>query len=725
MRLLVRHLDDFFTALGYKTLPEEHRLTVEDTALLTSSQQVIVAGNAQFITDEEITFQPPRYVVIEDGAPRQHIERLQRACSVCKAPPMLVNFSRFIDPLWQASQAANAAQADSQAAADLDILTGLSDAQRPDPSALYTDQAVRTEAEKPKRLDALVTCEEWIASGQGNLVVLAPAGLGKSELAAVLEWRAAIGYLSRSNRAGFEALPPLAIRVQLRELPTLSLDAIANYLRVRGMERLKNREVLTQLLLHNRIALLLDGLDELSIPRPLMEEGLAEINFFAQEGARVLITSRSGYYGSEGAIRAKLGHESIYVLEPLDEERGAELLTKRGASKDEARRAIASLPHQLRGVPLFLIWAWRSRFKGEGVTELGSGKARLLLDFVRLFCIRDEPRIKVPAESQMTILKDVAYHSAFVGVVSKQDLTYLVGEEDSPFIEGPHALLRLQDDREISFRDATFESLFLAEAVAKEWQAREGAGENEVKAWLGDRLGVVKLESLTADFLAELLTETEIRTAWGLAAQAPTRYQPYARRNLLAIALARLRETAEGKSAAERAAVLQAVLGSTDLSETVLLDLVIEMIDFRGWNLRGCEGRGAYIAFCSFEGAEFDAGLNGADLVSSSGLEAKVPEDEILRRGVRRLGRVLGPWRNHALGQHVLKPEIAEDTRGLDKEAMKILRAQGLAELQTGKGGRKFWQLNDQARSALREFLTNPSVVSPSLTDLLLALGRG
>ena len=35
MRELVRRLDDLFTALGYKTMPQGHRLTVEDTALLT------------------------------------------------------------------------------------------------------------------------------------------------------------------------------------------------------------------------------------------------------------------------------------------------------------------------------------------------------------------------------------------------------------------------------------------------------------------------------------------------------------------------------------------------------------------------------------------------------------------------------------------------------------------------------------------------------------------
>ncbi len=282
MRELVRRLDDIFTALGYKTMPQEHRLTVEDTALLSSSQQVIVAGHASYIADEEITYQPPRFVVIEDDAPRRHIERLQ-------------------------------------AAADLDIATGLSEAARPNPLALYTDQLLCIEKGSPERHTALAFCDEWLTKGGGTLVVFAPAGLGKSELATILEWNAALRYFRNSGREGFDALPPVALRVQLRELPMLSLEAIAQHLRAnRGLERIRNREVLVQLLLHNRLVVLLDGLDELSIPRPLIEEGLAEINFFAEQGARIMITARSGYYGSEGVIHAKLGRESIATLEPLD-----------------------------------------------------------------------------------------------------------------------------------------------------------------------------------------------------------------------------------------------------------------------------------------------------------------------------------------------------------------------------------------------------------------------
>ena len=227
----------------------------------------------------------------------------------------------------------------------MDIATGLSDAERANPWMQYTDQVIRTETDSPEKKSALIHCEEWLESGNGNLVVLAPAGLGKSELTTVLEWRAALKYFTASGKPGHSSLPPLALRVQLRDLatPSLSLETLAEYLRSRrGLDRIRNAQVLSQLLLHDRLVLLLDGLDELALPRPLLEEGLADVDFYAQQGARVLLTSRMGYYGSEGAIRASLRRESIVVLEPLDEVAGLDLLSKRGASPEEATRAFAS-----------------------------------------------------------------------------------------------------------------------------------------------------------------------------------------------------------------------------------------------------------------------------------------------------------------------------------------------------------------------------------------------
>jgi hypothetical protein len=724
--VLVQQLSDFFSALGYKTIAEDRRLVVEDTALLSTSRQVIVAGNAQYIDDGEVTRDPPRFVVIEDGAPQSHIERLTLACAVAKSPPKLVSFSRFIDPLWQADLAAKMAQADATSASDLDIATGLSDVDRSNPGALYADQVVRTESESPERHSALIHCEKWLESGEGNLVVLAPAGLGKSELTAVLEWRAALNHFNASSKKGFEAPPPLALRVQLRDLSAsgLSLDALADYLRgFRGLERIRNGQVLAQLLLHRRLVLLLDGLDELPIPRARMEEGLADINFYAESGARVMITSRMGYYGSEGAIRAKLRRESIVVLEALDESAGLDLLAKRGASIEEARSAFSSLKPELRGVPLFLIWAWKSGFGEEKKGHQVAGRAAALINFVRLFCIRDEPRVRLPADSQMDALTDLAYQSTFVGDVTRTDFAYLVGEEEGPMVEGPHALLRQREDGMMVFREATFENLFLAQGIVRGWHARREGGVSDLKVWLGDRIGAIKLESLTVEFLAEFLSDAEVREAWLLGSEAPARYQPFTRRNVLAIVLAKLREQGDGKSATNRAGILASLLGTKDISDTVLLDLVIEQVDFAGWNLGGCVGRGAYLAFCNFEGAIFDSGLDGADVVEGSGLSAKVPEEEILRLGMRRLQRVLVPWRNHAVGETALKPELSEETRGLDAKGMRILRTQGLANMGSGKRGVEYWRLTDEAKRLFRELLNNPSVPSPQIKELLMKLG--
>ena len=64
--VLVGRLDDFFSALGYKTMVADRRLVVEDTGLLSSSRQVIVAGNAQYIDEDDVIRDTPRFVVIED-----------------------------------------------------------------------------------------------------------------------------------------------------------------------------------------------------------------------------------------------------------------------------------------------------------------------------------------------------------------------------------------------------------------------------------------------------------------------------------------------------------------------------------------------------------------------------------------------------------------------------------------------------------------------------------
>ncbi len=76
------------------------------------------------------------------------------------------------------------------------------------------------------------------------------------------------------------------------------------------------------------------------------------------------------------------------------------------------------------------------------------------------------------------------------------------------------------------------------------------------------------------------------------------------------------------------------------------------------------------------------------------------------------------------MGPTALKHRLNEDTRGLDTEGMKVLRARDFATLQPGERAVEYWELTEEARRSFREFLENPSVTAPGLRELLLELGR-
>ena len=71
--------------------------------------------------------------------------------------------------------------------------------------------------------------------------------------------------------------------------------------------------------------------------------------------------------------------------------------------------------------------------------------------------------------------------------------------------------------------------------------------------------------------------------------------------------------------------------------------------------------------------------------------------------------RMLAPWRNHALGENVLRMELSEETRGIDHDALRTLRAKGLASLRPGKRVSNIGS-SDDARRMFREFLEQPGL---------------
>ncbi len=100
---------------------------------------------------------------------------------------------------------------------------------------------------------------------------------------------------------------------------------------------------------------------------------------------------------------------------------------------------------------------------------------------------------------------------------------------------------------------------------------------------------------------------------------------------------------------------------------------------------------------------------------------AREEEDgrETTKRGVSRLVAAIDPWLNRAVKPFAIKPQIAVTTRGLDYEAMTVLRRHGVVEIGRGSRGKQFWTLTAEGRSAVQSFMKDGSLVG-ALTDAVL-----
>lgn len=657
----------------------------------------------------------PNFVVLEDNPPAGQLDRISAICHATKSAPLLLSVSRFIDRIWQADIASRWAQRDSESEEDASLPAGMSRPERAHPIDRYTDQQL--EIEKADRRGALAYALNWLGAEDNNvLVILAEAGLGKSEFTRVLQWRAAIDYANHSTKDMTTGLPTVLLRVRLRDLGSLTLDAIVEYMRTTvGLERVPNAQVLTHLLSYGRLALLLDGLDELDAPRSEIVYGLEELQQVSRNGGHILLTSRSGFARTEAPIRTALDSATISVLQPLEERGAIEMLEKHGARSSSAKTVYRALPARIRGVPLFLLWGHLSGHMGGGKNN----NAEMLLDMIHQFCQREEGRLALSAPEQMKLLGEVAYYST-AGSLSVDDAIILCGDENSRFVQGPHALLQLEGGNLLQFRYAPFADLFLARGVNTNWVEASHAGSVRFRSWLQERIGDRPLQPLACEFLTDLIGTGQLTEAWLAASEAPLRYHPWVRRNILALGIESVGRHLSARESGERAKLLEKLLGNRDLANCVMAGLTLEMFDFRDWDLRGLRGDSAYFAFCSFAGARVDEGLYTAQFESCRGLPRRAPEQERLRIGRQELQRVLRPFQNRAVSRHSLHPRIAGDTAGLDLKAVDLLRRHGFVTKEQRERGSISVILTDSGRLELQEFLANPTrKASDKLAKLL------
>jgi hypothetical protein len=718
MREIVGQLDSLLQAYGYRTEARRERVAFEDVGALARVPQLIVAGQARAITESDITQNQPNFVVVEDNPPAGQLERITAVGHLTESAPEILSFSRFIDRLWHADVASQWAQRDSESAEDTSLPAGMSRPERAQPIDRYADQHLEIEHRK---LPALTYALDWLSAEENSvLVILAEAGLGKSEFTRVLQWRAAIDYANHFTKGMTVGLPTVLLRVRLRNLGSLALDAIVEYMRTTvGLDRVPNAQVLTHLLQCGRLTLLLDGLDELDAPRSEIVYGLEELEQLSQSGGHVLLTSRAGFARTEAPIRTALHAATISELQPLAESGAIEMLEKHGARQTSARTVYRALPDRIRGVPLFLLWGHLSGHMGGRENN----NAETLLDMIHQFCQREEARLLLSAAEQMKLLGEVAYYST-AGSLSVDDAIILCGDENSRFVQGPHALLQLEPGNLLQFRYAPFADLFLASGVISNWREASHAGPVRLRSWLQDRLGDRALQPLACEFLTDFIEDGQLTEAWLAASQAPLRYHPWVRRNILALAIEAVGRHPGAQEPGPRAQILEKLLGNRDLASCVVAGLTLEMFDFRDWDLRGLNGSSACFAFCNFAGARLDEGLYSAQLESCKGLPRRAQEHERLKRGQQALQRALRPFQNRALSRHALHPRIAHNTPGLDLKAVELLRRHGFVIKEQRERGSFSLVLTDRGRLELQEFLENPTrKTSVALAKLLEEMG--
>jgi hypothetical protein len=683
-----------------------------------------LAGRAIDIDANTVMQARPSRIIVEDLTTAAEIERL-RSIRPGGQATTVTTMTSFVDQLWDARTAARRALQD----AEVIELSYEKVAPASNADLRHVAQVLSIRGEQ---LSDFRLFETALTSPGSMLAVLADAGLGKTELLRWHEWRHASQYEAAHARRS-PKLPPIALRVPLRGLRAFSLDAVARLL-AQGDEETRlpalNGEVLAQLVRLDRLVLLLDGLDELDVTREALEDGLRAFRDVAAQGGRVLFATRLGHFSSVTSVRGKLGDDEIAQLEPMSREAGHELLVNYGASHQQADEVLRSLSGPAQGIPLFLLMAYDVGLTSALEPSISESRTRTLLELLTLFCKREEKRLEaVASDVQMDLLTNLAHWANLQGDLGATDALERLGldatDREARVIANPHALLTRKPNNVIEFKYPQFKSIFTAKALADDWH---GMGFRSII----DDFRSVKLEEETVEYLARLIDEARLREAWQDAADSPElRRLPLVRRNLLAVALAKLDDLAQAEDAAIRSTVLRRILGSTDLTAVHLTGLKIERIDLRDWTLHALHGRGGALLYCpNLTLAATDETLDTLDSLDGCETEKSASSEAIVRQGCARLQTMLGPWRRK--GTNGLQATMRVATTP-DADGWLEARRLGLVTEDRGPKGAKFWNLTDEGKRLLQAFVSADGAESAvadliekesTLTNLVRKLGK-
>ncbi len=697
-----------------------------------------LAGQAKLLTARTIEQARPDYIIFEDTARDADWQQLEIMAAQVSLTPKVMSETRFLDQLWKASVAMERAFDDAKLQRELPFpmpdRTGLR------PFEQHVEQTLAFRGQDVSDVRLLTT---GLIPDVRALAIVADAGFGKTELLKYYEWRFATQYQNAAANSRATMLPPIALRIPLREAHELTLESISELLTsgandCKPLPAIRGPQALQMLLNYRRVILLLDGLDELKLPPDRFGDRLQRLRQKAARGGSIVLATRQGHLQSALSVSAKFNPSEIATIKALPRNLAIKLLAVHDYTESFAEQVYDALPQAVNGVPLFLLLAAYTKLEaGDAATVTTAAETLLLL--IERFCVREEKRLHISGHEQMAALTALAHWMKVFGPLPRDQALQVLGlDEDAPgarLVDNPHALLEKSGDILVGFKYTQFEILFRAKALADEWISE---GFDACHSEFSDET----LETGITQHLASLVPDHIVAESWQVACEdRRVRINKFTRRNLLSIALEKLTTRAAADPPAQRSSALALILGNRDLADMHLNEIALERLDFTGWDLRRLRSSLGAITYCvGFKQADYDESLQKLETLEGCDLgddNDDRDDDAALENGAARLRRLTRHWVSSAGTRRRIQPEVRVSTTP-DHDGCMLLAKAGYLKEETHVRGGKYWACTDKGRDLFMdswEFLLIGSpqpgpgldfdIINqrPDIRDLLISLG--
>ncbi len=533
------------------------------------------------------------------------------------------------------------------------------------------------------------------------LVILAPAGFGKTTLTQVLCRAASLRYIEAHVKG--RVAPPLPFLI-----PFGGYRRLTSFRGIIG-ERLETlrrgdytSEALRFLLHEGRISLLLDGFDELLEFSPSRaQDNLQEILSHVSGQGATVVTSRSTFFATKAEVLAFLrgqlpsGQVVVAQLDGFDEARQSSFLAKKGCTTQESERVLrlgasADLSRNPQNLE-FLLQIVRS--DTEGVTRVHSPRDVFERLFAQIFeRERRRQRYSYSDQQQSLFLKDLAFNLWLQGdnVMRPDDVQILTPLDERSHLLLGHHVLRPTPSGDLTFEHHRVRDYFIAAELTRRMVTDSDGAADLLSRSIPD--GVVT-------FLADSVTEEQFKQVRARAGRGSA-----ATRNVVALALALVRR-AGLRDRPDKTARFRDLLGGTAIGSASLSGLEFEHLDLRGWEFRRCDLSKATFRFCDLRDCRFPE----SDLAAARVEDCTLAEPALAEKRQRVTEAVRNQVRLFAVDVSTgrLRPRIPEEEAERDHqyhpEVMRALCTGGV--IRRVRRERSTWFLEPVQTDEMTSFL--------------------